>query len=152
MLTTATGNLLDADADALVNAVNTVGVMGKGIARQFRRTYPDMFTDYVRACRAGEVHLGCMHVWETDAPESPRFVVNFPTKGHWRSRSRLADIDTGLTDLVRVIRDRGITSIAVPPLGCGHGGLDWADVEPRIRQAFTELPDVDVRLYVPVTP
>ncbi|NKS16900.1 Appr-1-p processing protein [Rhodococcus hoagii] len=149
MLTTATGNLLRADVDALVNTVNTVGVMGKGIALQFRKAYPDMFTAYEKACKAGEVQLGHMHVWETGTLDGPRFIINFPTKGHWRAGSKLRDIDAGLTDLVRVIAEHRITSIALPPLGCGNGGLDWADVEPRIRSAFASLPDVDIRLYAP---
>lgn len=152
MLTTATGDLLHADVDALVNTVNTVGVMGKGIALQFRRAYPDMFKAYAKACKSSDVQLGRMHVWETGVLDGPRFIVNFPTKGHWRSGSKLADIEAGLADLVRVVREHGITSIAVPPLGCGNGGLDWADVEPLIRAAFAELPDVDVRLYAPDAP
>ncbi|WP_301851124.1 type II toxin-antitoxin system antitoxin DNA ADP-ribosyl glycohydrolase DarG [Rhodococcus pyridinivorans] len=149
MLTTVTGNLLQADVDALVNTVNTVGVMGKGIALQFRKAYPDMFTAYVKACKTGEVRLGQMHVWETGALNGPRFVINFPTKGHWRAASTLRDIEAGLSDLVHVITEREITSIALPPLGCGNGGLDWADVEPRIRSAFAEIPYVDARLYAP---
>ncbi len=152
MLTNATGDLLHADVEALVNTVNTVGVMGKGIALQFRRAYPDMFKAYAKASKAGEVRLGHMHVWETGAMAGPRLIVNFPTKGHWKSGSKLADIETGLVDLVRVIREQHITSIAVPPLGCGNGGLNWADVEPVIRRAFEELPDVDVRLYAPDAP
>lgn len=149
MITIAHGNLLRADTEALVNTVNTVGVMGKGIALQFRRAYPDMFKEYARAAKAGEIQLGKMHVWETESLTGPRFVINFPTKRHWRSPSRLQDIESGLRDLVQVIRDRQIRSVAVPPLGCGHGGLRWLDVEPLIRKAFDALPDVDVQLYPP---
>lgn len=149
MLTNATGNLLQADVDALVNTVNTVGVMGKGIALQFRKSYPDMFTAYTKACKAGEVQLGHMHVWETGALDGPRFIINFPTKGHWKAGSKIGDIDNGLTDLVKVIAELGIKSIAVPPLGCGNGGLNWSEVEPRIRSAFAAVPEVDVRLYAP---
>ncbi|NMN99775.1 Appr-1-p processing protein [Gordonia sp. TBRC 11910] len=149
MLTSASGNLLDAGVDALVNTVNTVGVMGKGIALQFRRAYPDMFKAYAAACKTGEVQLGRMHVWETGMLDGPRFIINFPTKGHWRARSRIGDIEAGLVDLVEVVRGREITSIAIPPLGCGNGGLDWADVEPRIVTAFAALPELDVRLYPP---
>lgn len=149
MLTTASGNLLQADVDALVNTVNTVGVMGKGIALQFKRAYPAMFADYRKACRAGDVRLGRMHVWETGSFSGPRYIINFPTKGHWRNGSAMKDIAEGLSDLVAVIRRLGITSIAVPPLGCGNGGLDWADVEPQICWAFRALPDVDVRIYPP---
>jgi O-acetyl-ADP-ribose deacetylase (regulator of RNase III) len=136
MITEAAGNLLDADVDALVNTVNTVGVMGKGLALQFRRAYPAMFDAYRRAADAGQLQLGRMHVWPTDAATGPRYVVNFPTKGHWRSPSTIDDIDRGLADLARVVRELGIHSIAIPPLGCGNGGLDWRQVEPRIRAAL----------------
>jgi O-acetyl-ADP-ribose deacetylase (regulator of RNase III) len=149
MITRATGNLLTADVEALVNTVNTVGVMGKGIALQFKRAYPDMFRAYAKAAKAGEVRIGEMWVWETDSLTGPRYVINFPTKRHWRTPSRLADVDAGLVDLVKVVRDRSIRSIAVPPLGCGNGGLDWAVVEPRILGAFGSLPHVDVRVFPP---
>lgn len=150
MITEAHGNLLDADVDALVNTVNTVGVMGKGIALQFRRAHPEMFIAYERAAKSGEVRLGRMHVWPTGALTGPRYVINFPTKEHWRSRSHLADIESGLKDLVRVVRELDIRSLAVPPLGCGNGGLEWDQVEPRIRAALGHLdPDVRVVLYPP---
>jgi O-acetyl-ADP-ribose deacetylase (regulator of RNase III) len=144
------GNLLQADVDALVNTVNTVGVMGKGIALQFKRAFPAMFRDYARAAKSGEVRLGSMHVWPTGQLSGPRFVINFPTKGHWKASSRLADIERGLDDLVRVIRDEAIRSIAVPPLGCGNGGLDWSVVEPLIRAKLEPLVDVEVLLFPPV--
>ncbi len=143
------GNLLDSDAEALVNTVNTVGVMGKGIALQFRRRFPDMFRAYERAAKRGEVRLGQMHVWESGAMTGPRFVINFPTKGHWRARSRLSDIEAGLADLVQVVRAKSISSIAVPPLGCGSGGLEWAEVRPLIESVFAQLPDVEVRIFPP---
>lgn len=149
MITEAHGNLLLADADALVNTVNTVGVMGKGIALQFRRAFPEMFEDYRRAVKAGEVDVGRVQVWRSQALTGPRFVLNFPTKRHWRAKSRLGDIERGLQDLVRVIQELGISSIAIPPLGCGQGGLAWTDVEPRIREAMAQVPDVDVLLYPP---
>lgn len=149
MITGAHGNLLGADVDALVNTVNTVGVMGKGIALQFKRAYPEMFKEYARAVKRHEVTLGRMHVWQTQQVAGPRFIINFPTKGHWRSSSKLPDIERGLDDLVRAIRERGITSIAVPPLGCGNGGLDWRTVEPMIRSALAAVPEVDVQLYAP---
>ena len=149
MLSTATGNLLQADVDALVNTVNTVGVMGKGIAFQFRKAYPDMFAAYAKACKAGEVELGHMQVWETGALDGPPLHHQLSHEGHWRAGSKLRDIEAETPDLVQVVAERGITSIAVPPLGCGNGGLDWADVEPRIRSAFAALPHVDVRLYAP---
>ncbi|MGH3321612.1 MAG: type II toxin-antitoxin system antitoxin DNA ADP-ribosyl glycohydrolase DarG [Streptosporangiaceae bacterium] len=149
MITEGRGNLLDADVEALVNTVNAVGVMGKGVALQFRRAYPKMFDDYARAAKAGRVELGRMHVWPTGALSGPRYVINFPTKSHWRSRSRLTDLERGLVDLVRVIRELDIRSIAVPPLGCGNGGLDWRDVEPRIRAALDTVPEVDAVVYTP---
>lgn len=149
MIRDASGNLLAADAEALVNTVNTVGVMGKGIALQFRRAYPEMFAVYQREAKAGRVQLGHMSVWQTEALNGPKYVINFPTKAHWRASSKLADIDAGLVDLVRVVKELGIRSIAVPPLGCGHGGLSWSDVEPRIRSAFEALDEVDVLLFAP---
>lgn len=149
MITEAHGNLLDADVDALVNTVNTVGVMGKGIALQFKRAYPDMFRAYARAAKAGDIELGRVQVWPTGQLTGPRYVINFPTKGHWRAPSRLPDIERGLDDLVRVVGELKITSLALPPLGCGNGGLDWADVEPRIRAALAAVPDVDVVVYPP---
>lgn len=148
MITIGQGNLLHADVDALVNTVNTVGVMGKGIALQFKRAYPSMFADYETAAAHHEIRLGKMHVWET-GQMNPRYIINFPTKRHWRAGSRLRDIQAGLTDLIRVVRDLGITSIAVPPLGCGNGGLRWDDVEPLISSAFDAVPDVHVVLYPP---
>lgn len=152
MITVAHGNLLDADVDALVNTVNTVGVMGKGIALQFKRAYPAMFTAYARAAKSGQLALGRMHVWETGQLEGPRLIVNFPTKGHWKANSKLADIERGLDALVEVIASHGIRSIAVPPLGCGNGGLRWADVEPLIQRKLGRLPGVDVLVYPPEGP
>jgi len=149
MITQAHGNLLEADVDALVNTVNTVGIMGKGIALQFKRAYPAMFKSYARAAKSHDVQMGRMHVWPTGVMTGPRFIINFPTKGHWRSRSQIADIERGLDDLVRLIRDQGIRSIAIPSLGCGNGGLDWATVEPLIRRKLQSVSDVDVWLYAP---
>ena len=150
MIQPSKGNLLQAPAEALVNTVNTEGVMGKGIALQFKQAYPDMFRAYVDACKAGRVRLGQMEVFDLGGlADGTRWIINFPTKGHWRTRSRLADIDTGLADLVATVQRLGIRSIAVPPLGCGHGGLDWSQVRPRIERAFEALPNVTVMLYAP---
>jgi O-acetyl-ADP-ribose deacetylase (regulator of RNase III) len=143
------GNLLEADADALVNTVNTVGVMGKGLALQFKQAYPANFHAYRAACRQGEVRTGQVFVYATGTGRRPRFVINFPTKEHWRSGSKLSDIKAGLADLRKVIQSRGIRSIAVPPLGCGNGGLDWRDVRPLIVNALGDLPDVHILLYPP---
>ncbi len=149
MITETTGNLLRADAEALVNTVNTQGVMGKGIALQFKKAYPAMYEDYRAAAKAGQVRLGHVQVWPTGQMTGPKYVINFPTKGHWKSRSKIEDIEAGLIDLVEAIKKFGIQSIAVPPLGCGNGGLDWRDVEPRIVRAFEQVPEVDVLLFTP---
>ena len=149
MIAEASGNLLSADVEALVNTVNTAGAMGKGIALQFKRAYPDMFREYARAARAGEIKLGQMHVWPTGRLEGPRYIINFPTKGHWRAQSTLADIQHGLEDLARVLQDLNIKSIAVPPLGCGNGGLAWIDVRPLIWTALEGIPNVSVIVYPP---
>lgn len=149
MLSEEHGNLLQAPADALVNTVNTAGIMGKGIALQFKQAYPGNFRTYEAACRAGDVRLGSMFTYETGLLDGPRFIINFPTKGHWRSKSKLSDIEAGLADLREVIRTRDIASIAVPPLGCGNGGLDWRDVRPLIEATLGDLPGVHVMLYPP---
>lgn len=151
MIEIARGNLLHASVDALINTVNTEGVMGKGIALQFRRAYPAMFDTYLADCKAGKVKLGHMHVYDLGGLVSsgPRWVINFPTKGHWRARSHLSDIQSGLIDLVKKVRELGIKSIAVPPLGCGHGGLSWDDVWPMIERAFAALPEVRTLVYTP---
>ena len=149
MLEPTQGDLLRADVEALVNAVNCVGVMGKGIALQFKLAFPENFEAYRDACRRGDVVPGRMHVSATGRPGNPRFIVNFPTKRDWRESSRLEDIEAGLNALVEEIRRLGIRSIALPALGCGLGGLDWQVVRPRIEAAFAEMPDVSVRLYEP---
>jgi len=147
----AHGDLLQADAEALVNAVNCVGVMGRGIALQFKRTFPQNFKVYAAACKRGDVQPGRMLIVETGARANPRFIVNFPTKRHWKEASKLADVASGLDALIGDVRRLGIRSIAVPPLGCGLGGLDWADVRPLIERAFHAVPKVSVLLYEPVT-
>nr|WP_312991156.1 macro domain-containing protein [Brevundimonas diminuta] len=148
MITFSKGDLLQSGAEAVINTVNCVGVMGKGIALQFKQAFPRNYDAYRRACDAGEVRLGEMFVF-AGSMINPRWIINFPTKGHWKAKSRLSDIETGLEDLKRVILENGIRSIAVPPLGCGNGGLDWAEVEPVIRRALGDLNEVDVRLFAP---
>lgn len=150
MIEPGKGDLLRADVEALVNTVNTEGVMGKGIALQFKQALPDNFKAYKRACDREEVQLGKMFVYDQGGlAGGARYIVNFPTKGHWRSKSKLADIETGLRDLVRVVREHRIKSIAVPPLGCGNGGLRWAQVEPLIEAAFKTLDSVRVLVFAP---
>jgi O-acetyl-ADP-ribose deacetylase (regulator of RNase III)/uncharacterized protein YwgA len=139
------GDLFQSGAQTLVNTVNTVGVMGKGIALEFKRRFPEMFADYQRRCAAGEVRLGEPYLWRgLVAP----WVINFPTKGHWRSVSRLADIERGLVYLAEHVAEWGVTSLAVPPLGAGSGGLDWATVGPAIYRHLDWLP-IPVILYAP---
>jgi O-acetyl-ADP-ribose deacetylase (regulator of RNase III) len=151
MLYVAQGNLLSAPVEALVNTVNTVGVMGKGLALQFRKAWPAMCRAYEKACKTGEVRLGKMHVFDLGGlAGGPRWIINFPTKGHWRSPSRMEDVEAGLRDLWEVIRRLQIHSIAIPPLGCGNGGLDWSQVRPLIENMLGNLPNVDIQLYAPV--
>jgi len=141
------GNLLAAQVDALVNTVNTVGVMGKGLALQFKNAFPENYAAYERACKAGEVSVGRMHVVRRLA--SPRFIINFPTKKHWKQPSRIEYIQDGLRDLVEQVQRLGIESIALPPLGCGNGGLDWTVVRPMIVEALASLPNGRVLLFEP---
>src|SRR5437667_5012324 len=149
MLELVTGNRLEADTEAVVNTVNTEGVMGKGIALQFKKKYPEMYEEYRRACEAGEVQPGKMHVFERKDILNPRYIINFPTKRHWRSPSRIEDIKTGLAALAEEIQKREIKSIALPPLGCGNGGLEWDEVLPAIKKALSHLPDVRILVYPP---
>ncbi|HYP02286.1 MAG TPA: macro domain-containing protein [Pyrinomonadaceae bacterium] len=148
MIEHVTGNLLETEAEALVNTVNTVGVMGKGIALQFKQAYPENYEAYRKACEHGEVQPGKMFVFIT-GQLYPRYIINFPTKRHWKGKARIKDIESGLADLIDVVRRREIKSIAVPPLGCGNGGLRWSDVRPLIEAAFAELPGVRVLLHAP---
>lgn len=149
MIELTRGDLLGADAEALVNTVNCVGHMGAGLALQFKRAFPANFAAYAAACKRGEVQPGRMLVIETGLLTNPRYIVNFPTKRHWKNKSHIEDIDAGLTALIADVRRLRIALIAVPPLGCGLGGLDWADVRPRIERAFAPLPDVRVLVYEP---
>jgi O-acetyl-ADP-ribose deacetylase (regulator of RNase III) len=144
-----TGDLFQADAEALVNTVNCVGVMGRGIALQFKNAYPENFRAYEAACQRGELQPGRMLVFETGQLTNPKYIINFPTKRHWRGKSRMEDIDAGLTVLVDEIRTRRIRSIAIPPLGSGLGGLDWRDVRPRIEAALHALENVRVIVFEP---
>jgi O-acetyl-ADP-ribose deacetylase (regulator of RNase III) len=149
MIEFTSGDILKDDSDALVNTVNCVGIMGRGIALQFKNAWPENFKEYEAACKREEVQPGRMFVYEVGQLTAPRFIINFPTKRHWRGKSRIEDIESGLEALVGEIRRRRIRSVAVPPLGSGLGGLDWEDVRPRIEAALSELIDVRVRVYEP---
>lgn len=143
------GNLLKCEAEALVNTVNTEGIMGKGVALQFRHAYPEMYRAYKLACQAGEVKPGKMFTFATSSNENPQYIINFPTKRSWRSKSRMEDIEIGLRALVADVQRLGIRSVAIPPLGCGLGGLCWAEVRQRMQLAFQELPNVEWLVYEP---
>ncbi|OIP44016.1 MAG: Appr-1-p processing protein [Deltaproteobacteria bacterium CG23_combo_of_CG06-09_8_20_14_all_60_8] len=143
------GDILRANAEALVNTVNCVGVMGRGIALQFKKVFPENFKHYKVTCDKQELQPGKMLFHDLNRLQNPRYVVNFPTKRHWKGKSRQEDIEAGLRALVQEIRARQIHSIAIPPLGCGLGGLRWADVRAKIEEAFRDLPDVQVLLYEP---
>ncbi len=143
------GDILKADAEALVNTVNCVGVMGRGIALQFRKAFPENFKAYKSACDKKQLHPGIMFVYDLNRFQNPRYVVNFPTKRHWKGKSKIEDIESGLEALVQEVSKRNIRSIAVPPLGCGLGGLDWTQVKQIIERVFNALPDVHVLLYEP---
>lgn len=149
MIQLGQGNLLKADVEALVNTVNTVGIMGKGVALQFRQAFPKNYETYRKACKIGDVKIGRMFVYNTGSWTNPRYIINFPTKKHWKERTRIAYIKDGLVDLRNIILNEGIRSIAIPPLGCGSGGLKWNNVRPIIEDALTGLQDVNIVLFEP---
>lgn len=148
MITFMRGNLLEVRAEALVNTVNTVGVMGKGIALMFKERFGDNFRQYAAACKAKQVQTGKMFVTEVHELNGPRWIVNFPTKQHWRAPSRMEWIVEGLQDLRRFLIEQRVKSIAIPPLGTGNGGLDWADVRPQIELALGDL-DTEILVFEP---
>lgn len=143
------GNLLESDAEALVNTVNTVGVMGKGVALMFKEAFPENFKEYEAACRAKELHVGKVFVTQRESFLGPKWIVNFPTKAHWRYPSKMEWVDRGLDDLKAVIVQNGIRSIALPPLGAGNGGLEWTEVRELIVEKLSDLKDVQVIIYEP---
>lgn len=143
------GDILREDAEALVNTVNCMGVMGRGIALQFKNAFPENFKAYIKACKANEVQPGKMFVFETGQLTNPRYIINFPTKRHWRGKSRMEDIEAGLKALVETIHKYNIRAIAVPPLGSGLGGLDWSVVKPRIEAVLRSLSNVHIFIYEP---
>ena len=148
MITFTQGNLLEARAEALVNTVNTVGVMGKGIALMFKERFAENFRRYAAACKAKEIRTGKMFVTEVNELDGPRWIVNFPTKQHWRGDSRMEWITDGLQDLRRFLIESKVKSIAIPPLGAGNGGLDWNDVRPQIEAALADL-DTEILVFEP---
>ena len=149
MITFKHGNLLQANTEALVNTVNTVGVMGKGIALMFKEAFPENFKIYAAACKRKDVRAGHLFVTERQQLIGPKWIINFATKDHWRSPSRMEWIESGLTELRSFIIEQGIKSIALPPLGSGNGGLSWTEVRPRIEAMLADLPGVEVQVFEP---
>ncbi len=143
------GNLLEAKTEALVNTVNTLGVMGKGIALMFKERFAANNKAYVQACNAKQVQTGKMFVTETDELMGPRWIINFPTKQHWRNPSKMEWVVEGLADLRRFLVENQVKSVAIPPLGAGNGGLDWLAVRAQIELALADLHSVDILVYEP---
>lgn len=147
------GDLLKADVQALVNTVNCVGVMGKGIALQFKQKFPENFKAYKRVCNRDELEPGRLFVHDRgelfEDVDGPQYIINFPTKTHWRSPSKLEYIESGMDALVEEVKSRQIQSVAIPPLGCGNGGLEWDDVGAIIESHAEKMPDVRVVLFPP---
>lgn len=143
------GDILQDESEALVNTVNCVGVMGRGIALQFKNAFPDNFTAYAKACKNKEVKPGQMFVYETNKLTNPRIIINFPTKRHWRGNSRIEDIESGLDALAETLNQYQIQSIAIPPLGSGLGGLEWAIVKPLIEKKLKPIKNVQITIYEP---
>lgn len=143
------GNLLDEPVEALVNTVNTVGVMGKGIALMFKERFPKNMAAYSQACKAGQVTTGKMFVTETGELMGARWIINFPTKQHWRDKSKIEWIEEGLQELKQFIIEHQVKSIAIPPLGAGNGGLNWHEVKSKIEAALSDLDQVEIVIFEP---
>ncbi len=144
------GNLFDADVEAIVNAVNCVGVMGKGIALEFKKRFPDNFIAYKAACDAGQLQLGRVFTYDNGTSAKPRYIVNFPTKNHWRDASHLHDIRSGLESLVAEVNRLKIGSIAIPALGCGLGGLDWQTVRKELEVGLSDYKTCRIIVFEPI--
>jgi O-acetyl-ADP-ribose deacetylase (regulator of RNase III) len=143
--------MLEAGTEALVNTVNTVGVMGKGIALMFKEAFPANFAAYEEACKRGAIQVGRIFVTASDDLAGPKWIINLPTKKHWMHPTKLEWVVDGLKDLRRVLVEKRIRSVAIPPLGCGNGGLDWADVRRAIEAELEGLEDVEVVVYAPTS-
>lgn len=146
MITITTGNILESDADCLINTVNCEGYMGKGIAYQFKKAFPENNLDYIKACKSGNLTVGKIHVFK----EKNKIIVNFPTKDKWREKSKIWYIEKGMDELVNFINTSKVKSVAIPPLGCGNGGLKWDEVQDILvsrTKNFSE--DINVIIYAP---
>lgn len=149
MIEYITGNIFNSNTQALVNTVNCVGVMGRGIALQFKNKYPNNFKAYQKACKQEQIIPGKMFVFATGELINPQWIINFPTKRHWKEKSRIEDIKLGLDDLVKIIQENNISSIAIPPLGAGLGGLNWKDVRQQIEKKLSNMKNVSILVYEP---
>lgn len=149
MIQYTTGDLFAADTQALVNPVNTAGVMGRGLAMEFKKRFPGNFRYYLDACRKGEVRTGKILVYTYDCAGHRKYIVNFPTKQHWKYPSKMEYIESGLKDFVAAISAYGIESIAVPPLGCGAGRLAWMSVRPLIEHYLNRCGNTRIVVYEP---
>ena len=149
MIKYTSGDILTERTEALVNTVNCVGVMGRGIALQFKKIFPENFKAYAAACKREEVKPGQMFTFKTGEYTNPHYIINFPTKRHWRGESRIEDIESGLQALAEEIKKHKIQSIAIPPLGSGLGGLDWEQVLACIETALRDLEEVQIIVYKP---
>ena len=149
MIIYKTGNIFEENAEAIVNTVNCIGVMGRGIALQFKKNYPANFKAYASACKKNEIKPGEMFVFKTNSLHNPQYIINFPTKRHWRDKSQIEDIKSGLHALVDIIEKNNIQSISIPPLGCGLGGLNWADVRQLIIKTFHNVSNINVVVFEP---
>ena len=152
MITFKHGDLFDDRAQALVNPVNCAGAMGKGLALEFKKRFPDNFKEYRQACHHGKLQPGRMFVFNTYRPHAHRYIINFPTKRHWRDGSRIEDIESGTAALAQEVRDRRIESVAIPALGAGLGGLPWKKVRAVIEEGMRDLDDVRITVYEPRKP
>ncbi|GAF70722.1 unnamed protein product [marine sediment metagenome] len=144
------GNIVKADTEALVNTVNCVGIMGRGIALQFKKAYPENFEAYRKVCKDKKLHPGMVYTYQLLILGRTQYIINFPTKRHWKGKSKLEDIQQGLEALAQEIKRLGIRSISIPPLGCGLGGLNWETVRPIMESALVSLTDVEVDIYEPL--
>ncbi|MDI9407929.1 MAG: macro domain-containing protein [Candidatus Pacebacteria bacterium] len=149
MIKYTNGNLLDSECQALVNTVNTVGIMGKGVALQFKNKFTANFKDYQIACQTKQIDIGKIWIFETGLLDGPKYILNFPTKIHWRGASKIDYIEKGLVDLRRIIEEYQIQSVALPPLGCGNGGLEWREVRPLIESYLGDRPSCEIHVFEP---
>jgi O-acetyl-ADP-ribose deacetylase (regulator of RNase III) len=145
--TNCDGSIFESQCEVLVNPVNCVRVMGKGLALEFKKRYPEMFEDYQHLCKPGGIEIGIVYIHNVKGRN--RFIVSFPTKRHWKDSSKVPYIESGLENLALKLATSDVTSIAIPALGCGLGGLDWTDVEPLIREKLGAIDRLDVELYGP---